>query len=707
MKIKGINPFERNVEKIVVGGVAAVFLGVLALQFVRQPNLITVDNKTVSPADAYRSLEQLAGQLTNKMSSVETPTPPETSGVDLLGRFKGSLEGDVAPAPSLAWHPPSIDLTIQGDKAPGLGAVVAEVVPPAPTGALANVTASAIHPGDVAEMPELAKFVPAQQPFDKEAVTVEATFDGTALRAAFSADPDGAGPAVAMPGNWWMDATQILGARLEREELASTGEWTNTVQVPGMPGRNDLVSQATGGETLHKAGLDALVVEAATAPGQARRPDYYRTIAGPDWVSPREAAEARDKGNAKTQIERLQSNRADLVKQEADLEEQLKSAVDPGGKTPPKTDDTGGGKGRSGGPGQAPAPQQDTSKQPKPKTKPQIEREIKTVKEKISRLDKQLKDLGVQTEPGGAPAPGATAKAKALLDDPAIRVWAHDLTAEPGKTYRYRVRVVVNNPAFDRGAFISGDQAKFAATPVLYSAPSEWTAPVEVDPMDCFFIIGATEGGEGPLGGTRATAELYRFYYGFWRQGKVNLEPGDLLASTAKLPPLFAYDIAKLTQAPSETVPTGRPEGQDGGGGRGVVPGGAEPPATGTEPVAGPGQTPLDRDLPIAINAVLLDVSRVPGGWAPDANRLANGASPNQALLRNASGQIVTRIPEQERVSSLYDRVSKSARDGTTQGAPPPPKVDKTDDKGPPKRPDREPPKQGPGDGGGGGGGGG
>jgi hypothetical protein len=287
------------------------------------------------------------------------------------------------------------------------------------------------------------------------------------------------------------------------------------------------------------------------------------------------------------------------------------------------------------------------------------------------------------------------------------------VTAEPGKTYRYRVQVVVNNPAFDRGAFISSDQAKFAAAAVLYSAPSEWTAPVAVDSTECFFIVGATEGGEGPLAGTRATAELYKFYYGYWRQGKVNLEPGDMLASTAKLPPLFTYDVKKLAAAPTQpgNEPTGEPGGKDGGrGGRQVAPGGVQPGTSETPGVAEPtqGQTPLDKELSILINAVLLDVSRVPGGWMADASRLSTGATPTQALIRDAGGQIITRIPERERVSDLYDRVVKSAKEGTTQGVAPPPKVE------PEKKPSEgtRPPDEGPkspkgGDGGGGGGGGG
>ena len=54
---------------------------------------------------------------------------------------------------------------------------------------------------------------------------------------------------------------------------------------------------------------------------------------------------------------------------------------------------------------------------------------------------KELDDLKTRLASGGKDKPALdTVKPMGLLDNPKIRLWTHDLSAEPGATYRYRVR---------------------------------------------------------------------------------------------------------------------------------------------------------------------------------------------------------------------------------------------------------------------------
>ena len=48
---------------------------------------------------------------------------------------------------------------------------------------------------------------------------------------------------------------------------------------------------------------------------------------------------------------------------------------------------------------------------------------------------------------------------KALLENADIRVYAHDMSAVPGKVYRYRVRVVCNNPYFGKDIMLRIESA--------------------------------------------------------------------------------------------------------------------------------------------------------------------------------------------------------------------------------------------------------
>jgi hypothetical protein len=98
---------------------------------------------------------------------------------------------------------------------------------------------------------------------------------------------------------------------------------------------------------------------------------------------------------------------------------------------------------------------------------------------------------------------------------------------------------------------------------------------------------------------------------------------------------------------------------------------------------------------------MLLDVARVPG-----ASEVTSGRP--EAFLRGSSGQIVVRIPDEDRKNPIYAIVNQSAKDGEDQGQPAAPEAEK-----PKERPDqlprpghtRPPPPPPPGGGGGAGGG--
>ena len=50
MKLKGVNQFEQHIEKIVLGVVFLILLGVIALQFVTTPNNIEDGGRSIPPA---------------------------------------------------------------------------------------------------------------------------------------------------------------------------------------------------------------------------------------------------------------------------------------------------------------------------------------------------------------------------------------------------------------------------------------------------------------------------------------------------------------------------------------------------------------------------------------------------------------------------------------------------------------------------------
>ena len=195
-----------------------------------------------------------------------------------------------------------------------------------------------------------------------------------------------------------------------------------------------------------------------------------------------------------------------------------------GGRTPPKRDRT-----RSN---------DESAKQ----SRERLEARLKTAREELARLDQELTALGFDSS--GLPLQGAQGRYEednlALNDESAtaITLWAHDITAQPGETYRYALRVRVTNPLFGKAAQVPAEQVEATTSPVLTSEPSDWSDPIAVPMQTVYFVTSGSDG--GALGGigdrTSATIEVYRFYYGFWRMAELSLAPGEPVQAELEMP---------------------------------------------------------------------------------------------------------------------------------------------------------------------------
>ena len=73
-----------------------------------------------------------------------------------------------------------------------------------------------------------------------------------------------------------------------------------------------------------------------------------------------------------------------------------------------------------------------------------------------------------------------------------ITLWAHDVTARPGATYRYRVVVTLLNPLFNRDSQLNDEQREAYADRLgLESQTSDWIE-VAVPPARRFFLVSAS-----------------------------------------------------------------------------------------------------------------------------------------------------------------------------------------------------------------------
>ncbi|HRQ73818.1 MAG TPA: hypothetical protein PLU35_12400 [Phycisphaerales bacterium] len=698
MRIKGVNFFEQHVEKLVLGVVSLVLLGVLTVQFVVEPNVVKIGSSEYPPHQRFLPAENEANALLARMGD-PSPEVPDVREQSLRERFAARIEGSVAPRSRFSLSTPGAE--IQGvEDVPGAETIMAMPAIPPVNGVVAAPYLATIDPFEWVGSPELRPFLPAEQPFDKAAVSVEGVFSGRALREALLHDPDGPeGPQRPLPPGWWRDNFEVLGIELQREERTPTGEWSNVAEITSIPGRLDLVKEVRS-ERPNAAELRHIVEDARAAMREIVQPDYLRTIAGPAWVRPSEAAAALGMTEEAQEIARVKSQIAALDERIAGLDRAIEDQRGPGGREPRAPDPARRGEPQ---PGQRDA------------TTDANVRRLQAQREGVVRQReiqvKRLQDLGGTPDDPGRDQAARTSVAR-LLENAELRVWAHDVTARPGSVVRYRMRLVLNNPVYGKTS-LSEDQQSLAGDPLLAGPWSDWAAPVEVPAEQYFFITSAGEGdalGRGP----RASADLFRFYYGYWRRARTTLEPGDSIRGTAQLPEgLLLWDMDKLSSAVQQQVTRPgeewRPEGERfepprEEGRRAAQPAGETQAGA---PAAIPEHaTAAPKTLALSADVMLLDVARLPGGV--DAGLTGARRQAFQAVLRDQGGTILVRNPDDDRATAVYRGLSASAEEGRTQGQTPP-EPEPADRRPAPQPREREAPRDRPDSGGGkqGGGGGG
>jgi len=109
------------------------------------------------------------------------------------------------------------------------------------------------------------------------------------------------------------------------------------------------------------------------------------------------------------------------------------------------------------------------------------------------------------------------------LDD--ILFWAHDDTVEPDKSYRYRIRLGVLNPA----AGINDDSGPHNNDVVLWSEFSETTDVINIPHRGYFFAKSYKE-----VSGA-VSVEVLKFDMGYWRSEDFLVKPGETVGKVTEV----------------------------------------------------------------------------------------------------------------------------------------------------------------------------
>ncbi len=634
MKLKGVHPIELHIEKIVLGIVFILFLAVLSIQFVTRPNDIDVGGRTVSPDQVYSVLENKANQIESQITDLN-PAYPEIAQVDLVQRYNDAFAN--ASGSSLALSAPlgqGIEIAeaigsvvIQSSSSDG--PISALVVPKTSRPYAASQWAT-LDPYAVLQVPAYESFVPSTQPYDFASVTIEASFSGKELEASLMGQGENAN---AIPRRFWSaTGLSILGFEAQRQRRLADGTWGDFEEVQTPP-HTPMPTNAMGEED-GLLELSNLVNIARGVEDDVARPMFPPTIAGPIWTPPSERVEIEDDSD-EAKIRRLLKQRDRAI---SDLD---KANSGPGSTGRPGQRPGGG---KTGRPGSRPGTITST-----PSAKPNT-RLIKQLERKIEQIEKQLDDLGYEEDDSTSRSARGAASRPALLEQESVDLWLHDLGVEPGATYRYRSRVVVNNPLFRKSSELDpDDEAQQALTldPFARGQWSDWSQDVVVGAQEYYFLTNADTGSSSVGGGQpKATIELYKVFYGHYRRSTLTVAPGDQLATTVRMSgDLIHFDLsvisvdeaAKAIEELNEDDSTQLPDGI----------------------------SELSNRMSIQIGDYLLDVY---AGQAAQETNFGQRVIPMQIVLRDAQGGIVVRSDLQDEASQAYAQATESSSAASSTG---------------------------------------
>ena len=566
MKNKDFGFFQQHAEKIALG----VGLGVLALvgvtQFVLgEPNQVEINNQPVSPGEIRETVVREAQRLEQALDR-ESPVEPRE-----IPKYAESFV-------SLYTLPVATDRPLAPIDQVGLADTWVRVVQPSyakkilPDVPLATDVYVKNGHGVLADVQDqqvlnIRQMIGDAQPADFPYVSVSAKFSFAEWVNRLRSSEI---PAVnRVEEGLWADRLAITGVQLLREELdPETNDWINPTEIDPLPGQYALlpgvVASAGDLRTEEAEQLEQRVMQSQQL---IRRTPFPPTAKGA-WVPP----SAGDRVLTAEDLRRQQEIQDRITRLERQLErfsnQQTGNNAPRGREAPAEEffDDYGPEAGTSSRRNRG-SRNADRGRQTQEEQDPNALR-LERINDDLDAARREMDELlgidpdsertiagsgGYDPMMGGPDElgtgdfprrgnrfqdynPGARPTAQPGGSDvpEQVTVWAHDLTIEPGKTYRYKVKVYVLNPLF-RNPRLDAEQLKENRNRIAL-APSEeeldnadWSAPVAIDKQHYFFVT------SGNRDQKRADFEVWTVHDGIWRSREFTEYPGNEIGDIAEI----------------------------------------------------------------------------------------------------------------------------------------------------------------------------
>jgi len=525
------NVFEEHIEKaiLVVAGLACAY--VLVRYVLLSPNVFTYDNRgfTAGKLDIYiegqsEKIKERLNEVPAKMNKTYEPCSPV-----FIAKMSCSLDADM----NVVWpEPSSVEMKFEKKyRIPEVGQVKDVAVE--------HIRAAAYVPTTVITL-ENVRDQSAYEANDIDLVTVQASFDGGALADSFQECFSG----KELPEEWrdgGLARPVFAAVQLERQHLGADGEWGEWEDVPRAkidPRRDDfrviedMNSLPSGGVMVRLLKLS----DPRTQVSLLQPEPYQIASAEEEWFPPalhskflenRREKEAQERREAIAAEKEGRATERDRTRTERDQRRPSRTpagpAVEPGGR--------GGGGGEADYfkmLGISPAGPAGPSRSPTTKgTRSERERRVEpTAPEQPKKVTKPSNDSAIYDDMD-----------KILLGDKdvnklraSIVFWAHDDTAHPGGSYRYRVRLGVFNPVAGTGQERAEDAARDNKV-ILWSGFSDITEAVTIPERLYFFPVNVQETAKA------ADVQVCKYSLGYWHSEQFMVKRGEVIGKEVKVEP--------------------------------------------------------------------------------------------------------------------------------------------------------------------------
>lgn len=552
MQVKNASFFQLHIEKIILAlGVLFLLIAVAVVVFgvIIKPYQVEVGNKTYdSPAEIIPVLEDEAEDLKGGLqpTGLEQPkqVPADYQVPDLETNYTQTLAQPIVDTQPLATLG-SIGL-LETDMVPD------DVKPPSYTLPSPPMVADIEYKHGFEVLDDEDRVLAdayaelwgeAREPADFSYVFMEGTFDlGEWVERLQAAPAEG----QRVPLGIWSQKLGLATVYLVREERDKvTGEWTNRTlvsllpdQIGVVPGEEHPTDYEPQAYIEWYLAMQADIAQPAPPPlaggGELLPPldDPMMLIDPEELERMAEEEAAAERARRRAETEQRRAERA--AERDARRNQNggggnigpgdLGGPIGPGGR--------GGSSGRSGRGGGAVEPGS-TGRGGRESSRPGRETTPLGPGRGIpGGLDEQLPGGRGGLGPAGPGRGGLGTPQEQELEEGVLRVWAVDVTVQPGTTYRYKLVVGVINPLYGVARLeesqLSENRNRAALLPSdeeIDAAP--WIEPIEIEPSNQFYVVSANDRG--------ARVNVWRVFNGERVKETFDVNPGDPIGGEVQI----------------------------------------------------------------------------------------------------------------------------------------------------------------------------